>query len=59
MDPQEVEDIIKDFDISKGVGLNSIAPKILKQISHLISKPLSEIFNKSFRTGIYPDLINI
>ena len=58
-DPQEVEDIIKDFDTSKGVGPNSIPPKILKKISHLISKPLSEIFNKSFSTGIFPDLLKI
>ena len=58
-DPQEVEDIIKDFDTTKGVGPNSIPPKILKQISHLISTPLSDIFNKSFRTGIFPDLLKI
>ena len=58
-DPQEVEDIIKDFDTSKGVGPNSIPPKILKQISHLISKPLSDIFNKSFRTGVFPGLLKI
>ena len=58
-DPQEVEDTIKDFDASKGVGPNSIPPKILKQISHLISKPLSDIFNKSFHTGIFPSLLKI
>ena len=58
-DPQEIEDIIKDFDSSKGVGPNSIPTKIVKQISHLISKPLSEIFNKSFCTGIFPDLLKI
>ena len=58
-DPQEIEDIIKNFDSSKGVGPNSIPPKILKQISHLISTPLSIIFNKSFRTGIFPGLLKI
>jgi len=58
-DPQEIEDIIKNFDSSKGVGPNSIAPKILKQISHLISTPLSIIFNKSFRTGVFPGLLKI
>ena len=58
-DHEEIEDIIKDFDSSKGVGPNSIPTKILKQISHLISKPLSEIFNKSFCTGIFPDLLKI
>ena len=58
-DPQEIEDIIKDFDSSKGVGPNSIPQKILKQISNLISKPLSDIFNKSFHIGIFPDLLKI
>ena len=57
--PQEIEAIIKDFDSSKGVGPNSIPPKILKQISNLISIPLAAIFNKSFRTGIFPDLLKI
>jgi len=58
-DPQEIEAIIKDFDSSKGVGPNSIPPKILKQISNLISIPLAAIFNKSFRTGVFPGLLKI
>jgi len=57
--PKEIEEIIGSFDSSKGVGPNSIPPKILKQISHLISAPLSTIFNKSFRTGIFPGLLKI
>ena len=57
--PQEIESIIKKFDSTKGVGPNSIPPKIIKQISHLISSPLAKIFNKSFSTGIFPDLLKI
>ena len=55
----EIESIIKEFDSSKGVGPNSIPTKILKQISHLISTPLAHIFNKSFRTGVFPGLLKI
>jgi len=58
-DPKEIEEIIKQFDSSKGVGPNSIPPKILNKISHLISTPLSKIFNKSFRSGIFPGLLKI
>ena len=58
-EPKEIELIIKEFDPSKGVGPNSLPPKILKLISPLISKPLTDIFNKSFKTGIFPDLLKI
>ena len=58
-EPKEIENIIKEFDPSKSVGPNSLPPKILKLISPLISKPLSDIFNKSFKTGIFPDLLKI
>ena len=58
-EPKEIEQIIKDFDPSKGVGPNSLPPKIIKQISPLISKPLADICNKSFKTGMFPDLLKI
>jgi len=58
-DPKEIEQIIKDFDPTKSVGPNSLPPKIIKQISSLISKPLADIFNKSFISGVFPDLFKI
>ena len=57
--PKEVEQIINDFDTSKSVGPNSLPPKILKLIGPLISKPIADICNKSFKTGKYPDLLKI
>ena len=57
--PKEIESIIKDFDTSKGVGPNSLPPKIIKLIAPLISKPIADICNKSFKTGIFPDLLKI
>ena len=56
---QEIEQIIKEFDPSKGVGPNSLPPQILKLIAPLVSKPLAEIFNKSFLSGIFPDSLKI
>jgi len=58
-DSKEIEQIIKEFDTSKSVGPNSLPPKVLKLISSLISKPLADICNKSFITGIFPILLKI
>ena len=57
--PSEIESIINDFDTTKGVGPNSIPPKILKMISPIISIPLNIIINKSYSTGIYPEPLKI
>ena len=54
-DPKEIESIIKHFDTSKGVGPNSIPPTLLKVIAPLISIPISQICNKSFKTNTVPD----
>ena len=56
---KEIETIIESFDSSKSVGPNSIPPKILKVIAPQISLPISNICNKSFKTGIFPDQLKI
>jgi hypothetical protein len=58
-DPKEIEAIIQQFDSSKSVGPNSIPPKILKLIAPHISSPISNICNKSFNSGIFPDLLKL
>jgi hypothetical protein len=58
-DPKEVESIIQQLDTNKSVGPNSLPTKILKIISPIISKPLSNMCNKSFKTGIYPDQLKL
>ena len=54
-DIKEVEIILKSIDPTKSVGPNSIPPKLLKQISPIISIPITNICNKSFSSGIYPN----
>ena len=48
--PEEIE-----FEILKKVyGLYSCSTRILRCARQLLSKPLSNIINKSVETGIYP-----
>ena len=49
----EVSDIIKNLNSKKSVGPHSIPSIILKDIETVISKPLAEIINISFSSGLY------
>ena len=51
---QEVEKIIEVIDTKKAVGPGLISRIVLKGIKHSISRPLSRLFNKSLRKGIFP-----
>ena len=44
---------------SKSTGLNSIPTILLKQTTNTISLPLTKLINKSFETGIFPDICNV
>ena len=57
--PGEIKDQINLLNPNKSVGPNSIPPKIIKNISSCISTPISNICNKSFSTGIYPECLKI
>ena len=49
--PDEVKSIIKSLDTSKATGPYSIPHQLLNALPTEISAILSEIFNKSFKTG--------
>ena len=51
----EIEKIIKSLDSNKSSGIYGMSPKLLKILSPAISETLSNIFNKSFALGIFPD----
>ena len=53
----EVKSIIRDLCSGKASGPNSIPTDILQLLIHDISKPLTQIFNLSFKTGVHPDLL--
>ena len=54
--PQEVLKIINSLDPNKYCGPDQLPTKIIKLSAVIIAEPLSELFNKSFRLGIFPKL---
>ena len=57
--PQEIESVISKLDTSKSVGPNSIPNQLIQSISKSISIPLANIFNSSFKNGIFPEFLKI
>ena len=52
---REVLTIINSLDANKSTGPDEIPVKLLKLCAILIALPLSKLFNKSLRQGIYPE----
>ena len=50
---------MSSLDSNKSTGPNSIITKILKLLKNDISTQLSDIFNVSFSTGVFPSILNI
>ena len=55
----DIEVLIDSIKVNKGVGPNSIPTKILKDYKSKFSKPLSDMINTSFTTGILPTPIKV
>lgn len=51
--------VLSTMDLSKGCGNDGISPLFLRECAEILAAPLSIIFNKSMRDGIYPDLFKI
>ena len=58
-DEVEIQSLIRSLHPRKAYGPNSIPTEILQLLVNDISKPLSKIFNLSFLTGEYPDLLKL
>ena len=56
-DKTEIEDVVSSLDSNKSVGPNSIPTKMLKLLKDDISSQLSEIFNISFSSGVFPSIL--
>ena len=54
-DELEIMHITKQLKLNKAPGHDGITAKTVKTIIPYIAKPLSEIFNMSISTGIFPD----
>ena len=57
--PLEVCETIASLKSKSSSSLDNISNKLLKQMSHVLSYPLSIVFNKSMSTGVYPDSLKL
>ena len=58
-DETEVKNLLTSLNPKKASGPNSIPTSILHLLANDICKPLSIIFNLSFNSGEYPDMLKI
>ena len=58
-DTEEIKNLILALNPKKAIGPNSIPTHLLHLLANDICKPLMIIFNLSFNTGIYPDMLKI
>ena len=57
--PDDIEVLIGNVKVNKGVGPNSIQTKILKDCKSELSKPLSDMINISFTTSIFSSALKV
>lgn len=50
----DIEQIFLNLEINKSCGPDGISPLFIKRCAHALAYPLSLIYNKSLRTGIFP-----
>ena len=55
----EIHKVLMSFKSNKSPGADDISPKILKEISIDISRPLAHILNLSFTSGTVPDSLKL
>ena len=57
--PDDIEVLIGNVKVNKGVDPNSIQTKILKDCKSELSKPLSDMINTSFTTSIFSSALKV
>ena len=57
--PDDIEKIVRNLRPKSSSGYDNISTKLLKEIEHVISRPLSIIVNQSLCTGIFPEKLKI
>ena len=56
-DKEEIANIISSLNSNKASGPNSIPYRILFPLKNEISKQLADLFNLSFKTGVFPSVL--
>ena len=56
---EDIEDIITTVRTDKACGSDSIPTRILKDFKKEFSKPLSDVINISFTSGIFPNSMKL
>ena len=51
----EVKKLLKEIDIKKAVGVDTIPPKLIKIGADIIGEPLTQAINCCLRQGIFPE----
>ena len=51
--PFEVKTLLKEIDIKKAVGVDTIPPKLIKIGADIIAEPLKQAVNSCLRQGIF------
>ena len=52
---EEIISLVSKFHSKKSSGFDNISMQLIKKTISSIVKPLTNIFNKSFETGVFPD----
>ena len=53
--PVTVEQAISELDVSKGAGIDEISPKLLKEGKTELKYHLTNLFNMSLMSGVFPE----
>jgi hypothetical protein len=52
----DVIDVLKALNTTKATGPDEIHPRVLREASHVLGKPLAKLFNLSIQTGTFPTM---
>ena len=52
---EEIVDSLNKISGTKAPGFDGLKPFLIKEARYALSKPLADIFNRSFISGVFPD----